>query len=210
MLDAGLADRQRVESAERTARRDGIPLVQALVEHASIPEDILADALARAIGSMVIDVDLGALDSDSVRLVPPEVARRHLMVPVAQAENLEVLRVAFANPLDREALSAAQEFSGLEVEPMVATLSAVRWVLDREYQKTTTDVIRSKVVGEVTRQIASPSESDKRLGTAPTHRLAEDATIEQRHEALLLTLVEAGILTRADYLAALKRLMGKR
>jgi hypothetical protein len=34
--------------------------------------------------------------------------------------------------------------------------------------------------------------------------------MEQRHEELLLTLIEAGVLTRSDYVAALRRLKGKK
>ncbi|MEM9188205.1 MAG: hypothetical protein AAGF12_03470 [Myxococcota bacterium] len=213
LLREHLVDPEAMDDADRVARRDGLSLVESLVDQGTIAEDALADVLARAIDGIVIDVDLGALDRESVRLIPPEVARRHLMVPVAQATNVEVLRVAFANPLDAEAVACAREFSGLEVEPMVATLSAIRAVLDREYRVVTTDVIRAQRTtkrpefqGEVTRQISPP---ERRAGPSPTYRLGEEATIEQRHEALLLALVEAGVLTRADYLAALKRLAGR-
>jgi hypothetical protein len=42
------------------------------------------------------------------------------------------------------------------------------------------------------------------------HRLEHEAPMEQRHEALLLTLIDAGVLTRSDYIAALRRLKGRK
>jgi hypothetical protein len=66
------------------------------------------------------------------------------------------------------------------------------------------------------------SESTQRLGsgrlsertdelrapaTAPLVRMEARATTEQRMEALLLALIERGVLTRADYLDALRRLL---
>ena len=47
-----------------------------------------------------------------------------------------------------------------------------------------------------------------RSSTIPLRRIDDDATPEQRHEALLLALIEAGAVTRADYVAVLKRLLG--
>ena len=58
------------------------------------------------------------------------------------------------------------------------------------------------------RRTEPPSEEIPR--TMPVHRLEQEATIEQRHEALLLTLIEKGVITRAEYGDALKRLLGRR
>ena len=41
------------------------------------------------------------------------------------------------------------------------------------------------------------------------HRLEAEATIEQRHEALLLALVEKGLITHAEYSESLRRLLSK-
>ena len=48
-----------------------------------------------------------------------------------------------------------------------------------------------------------------RASTQPHLRLESEATPEQRHEALLLALIDRGAITRADYVAALQRLLGR-
>lgn len=220
LVGEGVADRGAVDEAHALAEEEGRALAGVLVERGTIAEDVFADLVARALGSVVIDVELGALDTESVRLVPEEIARRYLLIPVARGPGGSSLRVAFANPLDEDAIAAVREHTSLEVDPLVATVSGVQAAIEREYQGRDTRVIRTpksrqaEMHPEDTRRVEAgasrAAEPSRPSSTSPLHRLEEDATIEQRHEALLLALVEAGALTRSDYLAALKRLMGKR
>jgi type IV pilus assembly protein PilB len=148
------------------------------------------------------------------------VARRHLLIALSKDGDGARIRVALANPLDEAAVAAVREATGLEVEPMVATVSGVTAAIEREYTPSNTEIIRvprSELPREDTRKMR---DDDRRtgktnpgtnpMGTAPMHRLEHEAPIEQRHEALLLALVDAGVLTRSDYIAALRRLKGRK
>jgi type IV pilus assembly protein PilB len=188
--------------AAAIAEREGRSLPEILVADHGVGEDVVADLAARAINSLVIDVDLGALDGEAVRLIPEEDARRHLMVAVARGP--KSLRVAFANPLDDQAIAAVREITGLEVDAMVATVSGLRKAIDREYEKRRTKVIRDR-----RRPSRGGSEMPEEVTQQTEVQAAARATPEQRHEALLLALVEAGVITRADYVAALERLLGE-
>ncbi|RLB44754.1 MAG: hypothetical protein DRJ42_31225 [Deltaproteobacteria bacterium] len=216
LVGEGIVDSQKAEEAEEDAVRLDRALVGVLIGRELAAEDAVADAVARAIGTVVIDVELGALDKEAVQMIPEGVARRHLLIAVARDPGGKRLRVALANPLDEAAIAAVTEATSLEVEPMVATVSGLAAAIDREYQAGSTQVIhgqgpRSEIPREDTRKMrdedAAPGTTPG--GTSPMHRLEQDAPIEQRHEALLLALVDAGILTRADYIAALRRLKGR-
>lgn len=220
LAEEGIASREALGAAADAASRDGVPLAGVLVSLGLVSGDVLADLVARAIGSIVVDVERGSLDTDAVRLLSEDAARRHLMIAVAKGTH--TIRVAFANPLDEGALAAVRDLTGLDVEPMVATVSAVEAAIEKEYGKRHTVVLRGRsgeIPQEDTARVQVRSDSDAPLppppatdpvGTAPMHRLEQEATIEQRHEALLLALVDAGTLTRSDYIAALKRLEGRR
>lgn len=201
------ACRQQADGADQS-------LVQVLVQGGHVSEDALAELVARAVGSVVFDVHLGALDGDAIRCLPEHVARRHLAVPIGRDLETSSLRVAFANPLDHEALRVVREQTGLLVDPIVGTVSGILAVLDREYRGRTTLILdrRSEIPSEVTRELeaAQSLEGDSTKQTGPVRRLEEEATIEQRFEALLLALVDAGVVTRADYLESLKRLLGRK
>jgi hypothetical protein len=219
----GVAERNVCRRVAERARERGQPLISVLVEDEGTPEDVLADVLAKAMGTVVIDVARGTLDAGAVMLIPEEIARRYLLIAVAPGPSHESVQVAFANPLDAEAVRAVRDATGLAVHPLVATVSGVRAAIEREYRKGSTKVIRAPSGRRrETRELigvpvpAPPPEGEveasptkARSSTVPMWRLEQDATMEQRHEALLLSLIEAGALTRADYVRALRRLLGR-
>jgi hypothetical protein len=71
------------------------------------------------------------------------------------------------------------------------------------------DPATADVPAEHTQRLAAatPLAREPTLTTAPSHRIADEASLEQRLEALVLTLVEAGVISRADYAEALRRLL---
>jgi hypothetical protein len=195
------------------------------IDRGLVGEEALADLLAREAGSVVIDLDRGTVEREAIWLVPESLARKHLAVAVAVEAHGKGLSIAFADPLDRLGASAIADATGRAVRAMVATLSSVRRTLDREYGKPGGDVTgpptqvlpgtrrRSDPPEPIPEQPSEPlaPEHTQRLraSTQPHHRLEEEATLEQRHEALLLALIDRGVLTRADYVAALQRLLGR-
>ncbi len=201
---------------------EGAPDVtlQAAIERGIVGEEALADLLAREAGSVVIDLDRGTVEREAIWLVPESLARRHLAVPVAVEAHGKGLSVAFADPLDRAGASAIAYATGRAVRALVGTLSSVRRTLDREYGKPgevtgpPTQVLpgtrrRSEPPEPAHEPLAPESTQRVRESTQPHHRLEGEATAEQRHEALLLALIDRGVLTRADYVAALQRLLGR-
>ncbi|MFO0682601.1 MAG: hypothetical protein U0234_11145 [Sandaracinus sp.] len=207
---------------------DDVTIARA-IERGLLGEDVLADLIAREAGSVVIDLDRGTVEREAIWLVPESLARTHLAVPVAVDAN-RTLSVAFADPLDRAGASAIAEATGRAVRALVGTLSSVRRALDREYGKPgevsgpPTQVLpgtrrrseppRTEEIERESIPSAAPlaPESTQQLratGTQPAHRIEQEASAAQRHEALLLALIERGVLTRADYAAALQRVLGR-
>ena len=191
---------------------DGRNPVAALVEEGVVVEDVLAEVLARACGTVVFDLERGLIEEAAPHTISGALAREHLALPVA-APSGGKLRVVFVDPLDSVAREAVERSAGLAVQPLVGTLTGLRAAIERAYAGRTTRVVkpptsRGEMPHEITRRVPSPEAPSN--DTAPLHRLEQEATPEQRHEALLLALIERGILTRADYAEALKRLLSGR
>jgi hypothetical protein len=188
------------------------------VDAALVGDEVLADLLARELGTVVIDLDEGMLEAGATELVPEAVARKAHAVAVLAEPGQHTIQVAFANPLDERAVSEVAEATGLRVQPLVAPLSGVRRALDREYggapvsEAVLAKRQRESMVSESTQRLGSGRLSERTdelraPATAPLVRMEARATTEQRMEALLLALIERGVLTRADYLDALRRLL---
>ncbi len=198
-------------SAERLRRvldgaaRSGEHAVAALVDKGLIADDVLAEVLARACSTVVVDLERPP-DVEAAQLISKTLAVEQLALPVSSSPGGK-LRVAFANPLEAQARELVEAAGGAPVQPLVAPVNGLRKAIEQAFRSRTTRVVkgRAEIPAEQTRKMEAPS-SD----TAPLHRLEQEATIEQRHEALLLALIERGVITRADYAAALKRLVSGR
>ncbi len=112
---------------------DAVLDVAQVVDAKIVEEDQLADLLAREAGSVVIDLDQGTLETEAVALLTQSLARKSLAVPVALEPGAQAIQVAFANPLDTGTMAAIAASTGCEVRALVATVTAIRRALDREY-----------------------------------------------------------------------------
>ncbi|MBX3272420.1 MAG: hypothetical protein KF729_19330 [Sandaracinaceae bacterium] len=187
------------------AAATGEHAVAALVDQGVIAEDVLAEVLARACSTVVVDLDREP-ELDAAQHLSRTLAVEHLALPVSSSPGGR-LRVAFANPLDQDARELVEAAVGGPVQPLVAPLGPLRRAIERAFTGRSTRVVagRPEIAAEQTRKMEAPS-----VGTAPLHRMEQEATEAQRHEALLLALIERGVITRADYAAALKRLLSGR
>ncbi len=126
--------REGLIEPDETADATDEPLDAAqVVDRKLVGEDQLADLLAREAGSVVIDLDQGTLESEAVALLGHSLARKSLAMPVALEPGGAAIQVAFANPLDTGTMAAIAASTGCEVRALVATVTAIRRALDREY-----------------------------------------------------------------------------
>ena len=71
-----------------------------------------------------IDATLSQIDDDTLRLVPVELVRRHLVLPINQTG--PSLTLAMADPTDTIAMDDVQFATGLKVEPVQVSERAIR------------------------------------------------------------------------------------
>lgn len=214
LIEQGV-DARKIDDVARRSIQLGAPFVQEVVRAGLVDEEVVADLAARALGTVLVAVEHGELDDESVRLVPKRVAVRHLVIAVARESDR--LRVAFADPFDAEALEAVRRATGLEIDPMVSTLSSIQSAIERAYRGDTKVVHREATLRQVAGTRELLPESTQRvdravvdtIATMPVHRVEDEATVEQRVEALVLALIDAGVIARTDYLDALRRLLGR-
>ena len=88
-------------------------------------------------------VDLAEKGSDPVvvELIPKAVALKFKMIPFALSGDGKELSVAFANPLDSEAIEFARAKSGKEIKPFIAVPEDIEKAIEERYeQNLTTEV----------------------------------------------------------------------
>lgn len=143
LVEAQLLTPAQLQEALRYQRISGGRMGSNLVSLGLISEDTLMDFLSRQTG--VPRVDLRHLE------VPPQVLDR---IPRRLADQMNILPVAFkepkslvlamADPSDLNALDSARFASGLNIEPVVATYSALKLALVEQYRKL--DILSGRTV----------------------------------------------------------------
>ena len=102
----------------------------ALLASGAITEDQLARALAARFGLDHVDLEEFDVDVGAVSLIPADTARRHRVVPIGFLSR-RVLYLAMADPADVVALDEIAMMTGHELQPAVASATAVLGVVER-------------------------------------------------------------------------------
>lgn len=134
LVEAGLISPAQLQEALRYQKAAGGRMGSNLVAMGIISEDSLMDFLARQTGVPRLDVKhLDVLPSVLER-IPRRLAEQMTILPVSFKEPKSLV-LAMADPSDLNAIDSARFASGLSIEPMVASHSALRLAIADQYRK---------------------------------------------------------------------------
>ena len=131
LVGQGLTTNDQIEKALELQAVSGKRLGEVLVDMGALDERSLVTTLADFYGVPVAHLHREAPDPAALELVPEEVAREHLLIPVHLDQ--DELHVAVAQPNDDIRLLLTRT-TGHSIRLHLASLSDVRWAIDRSYQ----------------------------------------------------------------------------
>src|ERR1700729_689406 len=130
IVDMGLAQRERVDSAIESSRNEGITPERVLLASGAITPDGLARALAERYGLDHLDLDVFPVDMGAANLVVNSAAKRYQAVPVAFVDKRTLL-LAMADPSNVLAVDDVAIMTGYEVRVAVASPDAIGDLISR-------------------------------------------------------------------------------
>ena len=130
IVDMGLAQRERVDSAIESSRNEGITPERVLLASGAITSDGLARALAERYGLDHLDLDIFPVDMGAANLVVNSAAKRYQAVPVAFVDKRTLL-LAMADPSNVLAVDDVAIMTGYEVRVAVASPDAIGDLISR-------------------------------------------------------------------------------
>jgi type IV pilus assembly protein PilB len=129
LIKAGLIDDDQLGSALEVQNHTGGKLGAILVEQLIMSEEQLAEALAEQKGLELVHLQNYAFDRDAVALLPERIARLRRIIPLGYRDGKILL--AMADPLDVEAIDDMRLRAKVDVMPVVATESQIRYAIDK-------------------------------------------------------------------------------
>ncbi len=131
LVKRGLVTDAQIAQALQAQASSGKRLGEALVDMGALDERGLVDALADFFDMPVTDLRRDTPFPEALALVPEAIAREHLAIPIHL--DGDGLHVAVAQPSDDLRFLLA-ETSGHSVRLTLASMSDIRWAIDRSYQ----------------------------------------------------------------------------
>lgn len=134
LVDAGVITQDDLQRGLELQKTSGRKLGETLVEEGIVDDEVLARLLAEQLGMEMVDIQSISIPEEVLNLVPQHMLRSKKMIPYAiDPNNMNVLLVAMADPMDFSAMDDISIITNLQVEPAIATQHSIMLALDRLY-----------------------------------------------------------------------------
>lgn len=121
--------REQLDTVIREAKLHGDTLTAQLIKQSIFTEEELVKFIAKSFGRPAIDLDKLEIEHDLAK-IPPDVMRKHLVLPVRRKGN--VLTLAVADPYDINSLDEIAFISGCQVDVVIVAEKQLIARLDEE------------------------------------------------------------------------------
>src|SRR5579863_5508537 len=122
---------QQLKKAQEESQKSGARIGTALIKTGAIEESKLTDFLSKQYGVPAINLKDFDIDPEIIKLVPKDVAQKHLVIPVNRAG--PSLIVAMCDPSNIYAQDDLKFLTGYTIEPVVASEPSIREAIERYY-----------------------------------------------------------------------------
>jgi type IV pilus assembly protein PilB len=131
LLREGLVSPEQLKQALLEQRQTGHRLGYVLVKQGVIDEVEITKALARHLRMPAVDLSRFEPDAKLLRLIPADLARKHLVMPLRR--DGRNLTVAMADPSDLTLLNDLKFITRFDVFPVIAGEYSLRTLVDKHY-----------------------------------------------------------------------------
>lgn len=132
----------QLKSVLEHQRKNDVSVWTALVNLGFISEEEIAKALSRQLGYPYIDLNQFEIYPEVINLVPVEIAKNYMIMPIHQIQSF--LTLAMVDPTDLEIIEDIRFRTGLSIQPVLSCGSGIMNAINKYYG--TSDSLRVKKV----------------------------------------------------------------
>jgi type IV pilus assembly protein PilB len=185
---------EQLQEALNYQRTNGGKLGANLVKLGYVKDEEITALLSKQYGVPSIALNQFEIDPAVIKLVPGETARKYQIVPLSRAG--ATLTIAMTDPTNVFAMDDVKFMTGYNVEPVVASETALLESIDKYYGAGTPQTEKPKAGGPVVQQQSGESALEaatRSLSDMPGELAAADADVEVLED---LEEISAEMLTR--------------
>lgn len=134
LIGNGVITEEELEKGLELQKGSGRKLGEVLVDSGLATEENIAKALSKQFNYDMVELQNIEISKEILDLVPANVVKKYRAIPFEySSENMNMLRVAMADPMDMAAMDDINIITNLQVEPVVATMGSVMLAIDQYY-----------------------------------------------------------------------------
>ncbi|WP_373976580.1 ATPase, T2SS/T4P/T4SS family [Chitinibacter sp. SCUT-21] len=135
LIEKGVITDDQLRIALQEQRSSGVPLGKLMVSLGFVSENVLREALSENLGHDSVDLGRVIADVQAIRLIPKDLAKRYLILPIGLNQDAQRMSVAMANPnnvlaLDQIRLQTQDQY---HIDTLLAAESDIVRAIDQYY-----------------------------------------------------------------------------
>jgi type IV pilus assembly protein PilB len=134
LLKENVVTQQQLQEALNHQRMTGGKLGKAFVSLGFVKDEQITTLLSRQYGVPAINLDHFEVDAAIIKIIPPDTARKYQVLPLSRSG--ATLTIAMADPTNVFAMDDIKFMTGYNVEPVVASESALEDAIEKYYGST--------------------------------------------------------------------------
>jgi type IV pilus assembly protein PilB len=191
---SGLITSEQLAAALQMQRSTKEKLGSILVRQDFISEDQLLGFLSAQYGLPSMPLARIVVESEVLRLVPVELARRYDVLPIKRVGS--ALTLAMADPVNIEAIDRVTAATGLRVLPVVAGQATLRAAVERLYEEPpdtqTTDMLAALAGNLEAVEILEDEEAASKVDLFELKESADEAPVVKLVNMVLVDAIQKG------------------
>ncbi len=178
---------QQLRQAQDEQRRTGQNLGATLAKLGYISDGEITNFLSAQYRVPAVNLDEYEIDQEVLRLVSREVCDKHKIIPVSRAGSSLIM--AMADPTNLHAIDDIKFLTGFNVEPVVASETAIQAAVERYYQSG--PAYEEVMAGFDEEEIGFGAEGEE-LNLMELEKASEDAPVVRLVNMILLNAIKKG------------------
>src|SRR3989441_7830790 len=162
LVKENLITTEQLKKALEHQRHNGGKLGSVLMKLGYITDDQITGVLSRQYGVPSINLKYYEVDQNVIKLIPQDTAVRYQIVPLSRVGS--TLTIAMTDPTNVFAMDDIKFMTGFNVEPVVASESAISEAIAKFYGEAESVEELSKVMKDLTGAEAEDRSEERRVG----------------------------------------------
>lgn len=131
LLEVGMITQEQLDKSLLLQKKSGEKIGAILLSEGFVSQDDIVQVLEFQLGIPHVNLEKYEIDPTTCLLISENMARRYGLIPIRQENG--ILTVAMSDPLNVFAIDDVKIFTGMEVQPVIATLQDINKAIDRFY-----------------------------------------------------------------------------